>query len=249
MLAAGPPSLPAAMVAEVVHTVLEDLSQPAPSSWTELCASTLMLPLMTLPKFQAKSWPMCPVSELSTGQGHKSSSCSPVWVFTSSEPSRVRFTADQLSTPNLRQSGEVSLGNDGMGNPCAWSRQPRRQLFVYPDLNCWNCPTTKGQDTHRGPHQHSVGVTPLLWKVRVKRIPILNSLSLCGPGEAALLTSDLQSTHQNKVSISESPSPQLGWLGGGDKRLNLNLFTFLSLKVMNGFPSWSQAPPGASFVC
>lgn len=53
------------------------LSQPAPSSWTELCASTLMLPLMTMPKFQAKGWPMCPVSELSIGQGHKSSSCSP----------------------------------------------------------------------------------------------------------------------------------------------------------------------------
>lgn len=99
VLAGGPPSLPAAMVAEVVRTVLEDLSQPAPSGWTELCASTLMLPLMTLPKLQAKSWPMCPVSELSTGQGHKSSSCSPVWVFTSREPSRVRFTADQLSTP------------------------------------------------------------------------------------------------------------------------------------------------------
>lgn len=49
----------------------------------------------------------------------------------------------------------------------------------------------------------------------MKRIPILNSLSLCGPVGAALLTSDLQSTHQNKVSISESPSPQLGWVGGG----------------------------------
>lgn len=34
-----------------------NLLQPAPSSWTELCASTLMLPLMTMPKFQATSWP------------------------------------------------------------------------------------------------------------------------------------------------------------------------------------------------
>lgn len=87
---------------------------------------------------------------------------------------------------------------------------PGDSFLCFRICNCWNCPMTKGQDTHRGPHQHSAGVTPLLWKVRVKRIPILNSLSLCGPVGAALLTSDLQPTHQNKVSISESPSPQPG---------------------------------------
>lgn len=150
------------------------------------------------------------MSELSAGKGHKSSSCP--WYGYSRQVSHPVSTS-QLTSCLPLTSAEVER------RPLAWETlglvadNSGDSFLCIRICNCWNCPVTKGQDTHRGPHQHSAGVTPLLWKVRVKRIPILNSLSLCGPGGAALLTSDLQSTHQNEVSISESPSPRLG--GGG----------------------------------